>query len=390
MGFEVLQELLRRQHEVSFFSKRTYVFPAGLVGDPNFAYHDCPQPRVDSTIARLRGGTPRWLGMKIGNAIYMRRIIREMTRHHRAHAYDVELFLGQWAYGRVARLPVVSWVQGAPGSDSRSVRRHRVAIRALCGWGEYAKLRAYSGFRGSLVGRPPFRHTDVSICGSGMSRDILVRCYGIPQPAVTVLPYPLDLARFHPVTAFRSDAAAELLWVGRIVPRKRLDLFLEAGAHLIRAGRNVQLTVIGDFPFAGGYRDLIQRFAFPNRLTYVPRLCRDDVRARMQHASVLVAPSEEEDFGSSIAEALACGTPVVVGPSNGTADYIGAGGEQFGDYSAESVAQAIDRILTRIADDGGGVRAAAREAAVAHFTVGRVVDSLEGILRSATLAGEVG
>jgi len=103
----------------------------------------------------------------------------------------------------------------------------------------------------------------------------------------------------------------------------------------------------------------------------------------MQNATVLVQPSEEEDFGSSIAEALACGTPVVVGPSNGTGQYIGNGGESFGEYTAASVAQAIERILRVCTPTACPLRLAARKAAVQHFRIGDVVDSLEEILCTA-------
>lgn len=382
-GFEILNELLRRGHEVDFFSKRTYVYPKRLLEHPRFAYHACDQPRLDFVIARLRHEYAHWLGMQIGNAMYMRRIVRRMTNHHRNRSYDVELFLGQWAYGRVPRLPVVSWVQGPPGTDSRSVIRHRADIQRLCGWPEYAKLRAYSWYRGSRLGQPPFGHTDVTICGSRSSKETLVVRYNRPALGVRVLPYPVDLQAFRPPTTSCDGAPREMLWVGRIVPRKRLDLFLDAGAELIRAGTNLELTVIGGYPFARGYHELIERFPFPDRLTYIPRLAREEVRHRLQRATVLVQPSEEENFGSSIAEALACGTPVVLGPSNGTGDYMGDGGERFNEYSAASVAGAIRRVLGLVAHGSDGMRVKARKAAVEHFGVEWVVDRLEDILRTA-------
>jgi glycosyltransferase involved in cell wall biosynthesis len=383
MGFEVLQELLRRGHEVDFFSKRTYVYPEPLLRYPRFRYYDCDQPAVDRLISRLRPESVQWVGMRLGNAAYMRRVVDTMTRHHRDRSYDSELFLGQWAYGRVAQLSVVSWVQGAPGTDSRSVVRHRAMIRGLCGWKEYARLRAYSGYRASRLGRPPFQHTDVSICGSHASRDLLVSLYGVARFRIRVLPYPIDLAAFRPAVELERGTAAEMLWVGRIVPRKRLDLFLDAGALLLREGMDVRLTIVGGFPFARGYRALIERFPFPDSLTYLPHLPRNEVRGRMQAASVLVQPSEEEDFGSSIAEALACGTPVVLGPSNGTRAYIGEGGVCFERYSADSVARAIDSVLRPIAAGSHGLRVEARRAAVEHFAISRVVDGLEEILCAA-------
>lgn len=387
MGFQVLRELLNRGHEVDFFSKHTYVHPEHFLAHPGFTYHDCDQPIVESLLSRVRNEPLQWLGRRIGNAMYMRRIVHAMARLHHERVYDSELFLGQWAYGRVPRLPVVSWVQGAPGTDSRSVIRHAHAIRALCGKAEYARLRAYSVYRGSRFGRPPFRHTDISICGSAVSRQTLVHSYGLAPLSVRVIPYPIDLDAFRPVASEREPTTSELLWVGRIVPRKRLDLFLNAGAQLISDGVDVRLTVVGGFPFAAGYHALIERFPFPDRLTYLPALPHEEVRRRMQSATILVQPSEEEDFGSSIAEALACGTPVVVGPSNGTGQYIGNGGESFGEYTAASVAEAIERILRVCTPTACPLRLEARKAAVRHFRIRDVVDSLEEILCTAAGRG---
>jgi glycosyltransferase involved in cell wall biosynthesis len=383
-GFEVLRELLGRGHEVDFFSKRSFVYPDGLVEHRGFTYRESAQPRLDAAIERLPTADARWyIGGPIGNAVFRRRIVRAMLDAARGRRYDVELFLGLWAYGRIPGLPVVSWVQGPPGTDARSVIRHGAAIRGLCGWREYAKLRSFARYRSSRIGEPAFEHTDVTICGSAFSKETLVTRYGHAPQSVRVLPYPMDLETFRPATLPRARGPAEMIWIGRIVPRKRLDLFLDAGACLLRAGIDVRLKVIGGYQFAAGYHQLIERFPFPDRLVYLAHVPRPELRQHMQAATVLVQPSEEENFGSAVAEALACGTPVVLGPTNGTGDYLGTGGVRFGEYSAAAVADAVRRIVALGPAEEAALRIAARDAAVKHFAVDRVVDRLEEILRSA-------
>jgi glycosyltransferase involved in cell wall biosynthesis len=382
-GFEILSELLARGHAIDFFSKRSYVYPEALLEHPGFRYVECGQPRVESLAANRSNEYAKWLGYQIVNTIYMRRIIQRMRELDRMRHYDLEFFVGQWAYGRVRDLPVVSWVQGAPGTDSRSVSRHREDIKRLCGRGEYARLRAYSWLRASRLGRPRFANTDVPICGSRGSGETLVARYGIAPGAPRALPYPIDLDEFRPATRPPQQRPLELVWVGRIVPRKRLDLFLDAGAALIAAGRDVRLTVVGGFPFARGFQALLAAFPNPDRLTYKTNIPRTEVRNLLQSAAVLVQPSEEEDFGSSVAEALACGTPVVVGPSNGTGDYIGTGGVRFADYRAGSVTDAIAEVLDRLDGAPHSIRTEARAAAEAHFHVDLIVDRLEAIFRDA-------
>ena len=43
------------------------------------------------------------------------------------------------------------------------------------------------------------------------------------------------------------------LWLGRIVPRKRLDLFLAGSELAIRQGVDLRLTIVGGVGFIPGY-----------------------------------------------------------------------------------------------------------------------------------------
>jgi glycosyltransferase involved in cell wall biosynthesis len=378
-----LAELLKRGHEIDFYSKSSFVYPIEFLGHPNFRYLDHEQPNVDRYARSAQNPVVKHLAGRVAVKVFAARVAAHMRDVDAGRRYNVLLSLGQWALGRVPGLPAVSWVQGAPGSDSRSVVRHRDRIVELCGRRDYAQLRAYSLYRASL-GRPPFKHTDVAVCGSRWSERMLVSMYRLPRATTRSLPYPVDLDMFCPGPPRPASGAHELLWVGRVVPRKRLDLFLDAGAALIAQGRDVTLTVVGGFPFAKGFRQLLDQFAYPSRLTYLPHLPREAVRTLLQAGSVLVQPSEEEDFGSSVAEALACGTPVVVGPTNGTGDYIDDGGARFASYAAPEVADAIGRILDSVVAAPGETARRARSAALAHFSVGHVVDGLEAALDQAS------
>jgi glycosyltransferase involved in cell wall biosynthesis len=138
---------------------------------------------------------------------------------------------------------------------------------------------------------------------------------------------------------------------------------------------------MGAFPFAAGLQRLLDDFPYPDRLTYLPHAPREEVRTLLQEAAALVQPSEEENFGSSVAEALACGTPVVVGPTNGTGDYILGGGERFADYQVDAVAGAVSTLLDRIDAAPIETRERARRVATDRFSVRSVVDGLEAVIQ---------
>ena len=114
--------------------------------------------------------------------------------------------------------------------------------------------------------------------------------------------------RFHPREGPRRK---EILYVGAITPRKRLDLLLEAYPAL-RAG-GFSMTWVG-YPGKDAERLLraveVER-AEGEGLAWVPNASSDEVASRMARAAVVAYPSEMEGFGLPMAEALACGTPVV-------------------------------------------------------------------------------
>jgi glycosyltransferase involved in cell wall biosynthesis len=132
----------------------------------------------------------------------------------------------------------------------------------------------------------------------------------------------LDLETFCPGPVPEPLPRKRCLWLGRIIPRKRLDLFLDGVACAIRGGADLEATVVGGVGFVPGYEKLIEGFAFRERLTWIPSVPRNEVPGLMRGHDVLIQPSEEENFGSSIAEAQACGIPVIVGKTNGNADYL--------------------------------------------------------------------
>jgi glycosyltransferase involved in cell wall biosynthesis len=102
----------------------------------------------------------------------------------------------------------------------------------------------------------------------------------------------------------------EILHVGSTIPRKRIDVLLEVFAGVREHFPRARLIRVGG-AMSPAHRALAQRLRIADAVEEVPFLDRDDLTTRYRRASLVVLPSDREGFGLPVAEAMACGTPVV-------------------------------------------------------------------------------
>jgi glycosyltransferase involved in cell wall biosynthesis len=119
-----------------------------------------------------------------------------------------------------------------------------------------------------------------------------------------------------------------VLFLGRLVSKKSPDLILEAFSHWQRSrngSRNSVLVVAG--PDEGdGFRQRLEaqaaRMGLNGGVLFTGPLYGDAKWAAYRDADVFVLPSQNENFGNTAAEAVACGTPVLVTDRCGIAPIV--------------------------------------------------------------------
>jgi phosphatidylinositol alpha-mannosyltransferase len=162
-----------------------------------------------------------------------------------------------------------------------------------------------------------------------------------------LIPNGVDIERFHPNGGRPADRPPTVLFVGRLEPRKGLDVLIEglAGARE-RLGRDLRLIVVGD----GSRRDRLLRGAQRARIDLRMRGSIDpDAVPRCYHeADLLVAPAlYGESFGIVLLEALASGLPVVASRIDGFAEVLDgcAGARLFPPGDAGGLAERIVEVV---------------------------------------------
>lgn len=380
----LLRGLLAHGCHLTFFSKSSFVDPRPAVGShPHFTFCETENRATDRLRRRLQRIPFAGLATGLLDACcYRRLLVQKITQTHQSTPFDLCLWLGDFAAKGIPRTPTVSFVQGPPGTDARSVIDHFSEILELCGPITAFKWRALSHLRLSQWGLPALKPTDHFIVGSRQSSDTLEKRYDISSERISTLPYPIDLNLFQPILGETKPRGLRAFWLGRIIPRKRLDLFLEAAVQAIRQGLDLHLTLVGGVGFIPGYEKWIAAFPYPERLTWEPYVARTAVPALLKDQDVLVQPSDEENFGSSVAEAQACGLPVIVGSTNGNADYLCARDIHLQDDRPETLARAFHEMALRKQNQPFAAPTISRQCAIDNFDVEKITDRLLDILQA--------
>jgi glycosyltransferase involved in cell wall biosynthesis len=120
---------------------------------------------------------------------------------------------------------------------------------------------------------------------------------------------PVETDYFTPTDRDRDREG--FLYVGRLVGYKRADLAVECFRGLPH-----RLTVIGE-----GHLGPELRATAPPNVTFISAVSKSELREHYRRAQALVFPADE-DFGITMAEAQACGTPVIGLRAGGALDLV--------------------------------------------------------------------
>lgn len=162
-----------------------------------------------------------------------------------------------------------------------------------------------------LVNVTLFRRATLTLVLYPEHKSELVARWGIPADRIAVAPNGVDELAFRPAGDEEERPSVPYgpgfcLFVGRLEPRKGVDVLLRALPHCA-----VPCIVVGDGPERPRLEALAAQLGLASRVVFTGAVRNGSLLSYYQKAACLVIPSLSEAFPLTALEAMACGIPVL-------------------------------------------------------------------------------
>jgi len=246
-------------------------------------------------------------------------------------------------------------------------------------------------FRLAVVGRRELAslagHTDLALGDSAYNRQEL-DALGFAHTAV--FPVAVDLGRITgaprtpALEKWLNDGLTNFLFVGRMVPNKKVEDIIRLAEHYKRyVDAHYRFIFVGRDEGVPRYTNMLRALIaelgwLPDRFLFTGGVPDRELAAYYRCSSVYISMSEHEGFCVPLLEAMATDLPILAYSCTAIPDTLGGAGVQFAPKDFEHAAE----LLGMLAFDDG-VRASVVEGQrrrLAQFTAGRIDSELRQLL----------
>jgi glycosyltransferase involved in cell wall biosynthesis len=312
-------------------------------------------------------------------------------RAHRAE-YDVAIVSGLWNYSTVAArwglvggpTPYVVFTHGMLDPWFRET----YPLKAT------AKQAVWLVNEGPLINsaaRVLFTSEEEKIRARGVFRPYRAReqvvTYGTADPG--------DAAASTQIAAFRAalpmlGQRPFLLFLSRIHEKKGCDLLVEAFADAAADSPDMDLVIAG--PDQAGLQEALQAIAerrgIAKRIHWPGMLKGDRKWGAFRACEGFILPSHQENFGIVIAEAMACGRPVLISDKVNIWREVEADGAGIvAPDTIEGITNMLRRFLAMTSAEHDAMGKLARASFLRRFEIRRAARDLAAVLEDVVAAG---
>ncbi|MFQ6104124.1 MAG: glycosyltransferase [Candidatus Glassbacteria bacterium] len=194
-----------------------------------------------------------------------------------------------------------------------------------------------------------YNSMDTIYIASDYYRSYLIE-HGFEPKKMRIFPKAVDIDAFTPKNRdisfwhrWNCDNEIKLLYVGRVVKEKNLDILARSYKKLAKDRDDILLVVVGEGP----YREELETILEGESVLFTGALEGDDLTSAYASSDIFVFPSTTDTYGNAVLEAQASGLPAVVTDAGGAQEVIkpDVSGIVTPSMNADAFAQAIQEIL---------------------------------------------
>ncbi|MCD6369894.1 MAG: glycosyltransferase family 4 protein [Thermoplasmata archaeon] len=168
--------------------------------------------------------------------------------------------------------------------------------------------------------------------------------YFTDRKDIAVIPNGVDVRRFHP--AKNKEYNKELLFVGRIVPKKGLHVLLYAMKKVVEKDNEIKLRVAGTGRLLPLMKSFSKALGIEKNVEFLGYVPDNELPEVYRTSELLILPSiTGESFGITLIEAMASGLPVIGTNVGGVPEIIRDCGKIVEPNRPEQLSNAILEML---------------------------------------------
>jgi glycosyltransferase involved in cell wall biosynthesis len=194
------------------------------------------------------------------------------------------------------------------------------------------------------IERAGMHAADHIVAVSQLTKNIIVRKYGVPASKVTVLHNAVLDASIIKSEYEKKVPEKIVTFLGRITFQKGPEYFVEAAKKVIDRDPNVRFVMAGNGDLLNRMIDRVAELRMATKFHFTGFLKGDDVDHMYAISDVYVMPSVSEPFGIAPLEAVRHNTPVIISKQSGVAEVL-RNAIKVDFWDVDSMADAIFALL---------------------------------------------
>jgi len=161
---------------------------------------------------------------------------------------------------------------------------------------------------------------------------------------------PVDTDMFRPTNPLPLAERRNILFAGRLEPYKGALRTVRAFGAIAATHPGWRLTIVGNGTEQAAIEALVVGDpALRDRVRLTGQLTKQEIAHEMNDAALLMSPSEHETFGIVVAEAMACGLPVIIGDEAAPIEFVNeSAGRRVPASDVAALAQALRDVIASL------------------------------------------